>query len=252
VWPSSASALPRLVAGDGSAVGRTLTIQRTHWAGEALPPEQAVTIVGVAADTDTGGLGRRDGGAIYLPFAQHYEPRMVLVARASDPAPVPARLRRVIQQIDPDTAVLQAVTGLELAPHNTAVLTVGAIGSGLLGTLALILAMAGVYGVMADLVARRTREIGIRMALGADRARMLRMVLLDGIRPVVEGLLLGIFLGVVLRMLFRPLFIRVLPAFDPMLLIVVPVAFLACAVLAAYVPARRASRVDPNVALRAL
>jgi predicted permease len=242
----------RLVAGEESAVGRPLTIERRRWVGEQPNPPRTVTVVGVAADTDTGGLGQRSGGAIYLPFAQHYEPGVVIVARAANAVGLPDRLRRVVQQADPDTAVLQALTGAELIASTTTVLRVGSVGSGLLGTLALVLAMAGLYGVMADLVGRRTREIGIRMALGADRRRMLRMVLLDGMRPVVHGLLLGIGFGAVLRMLFRPMFVRILPAFDPWLLVIVPAAFVGCALLAAWLPARRASRVDPNVALRAL
>lgn len=241
------------LGGSEAVLNRSFAIQRQASINQPEPPSVVVTIVGIAEDTDVGVLGRRQGGVLYVPFAQHYEPGMVLVARAaSDPRPLPARLRRILHEVEPDTAVIQAVIGSDLLGHDNNVLTVGAIGSGLLGTLALVLAMAGLYGVMADVVARRTREIGIRIALGADRARVLRMVLLDGIRPVVEGLLLGIGFGALLRMLFQPMFIRVLPAFDPMLLVVVPAAFLACALLAAYLPARRAANVDPNVALRAL
>jgi putative ABC transport system permease protein len=244
--------LAKMVSAEGTAVGRSVTIRRTLWAGEPPSVPRTVTIIGVAADTDTGTVGRRDGGVVYLPFAQHYEGEMVLVARAAaSPAALPGRLRQIFQEVDAETAVLQAETGVALTPSGTDVLRVGAIGSGLLGVLALVLAMAGLYGVMADLVSRRTREIGIRAALGAGRDRILRMVLLDAVRPVVEGLLLGLGLGVVLRMTFRPMFVRALPAFDPLIALVVPAAFLACALIAAYVPARRAARVDPVVALRA-
>jgi ABC-type antimicrobial peptide transport system permease subunit len=121
-----------------------------------------------------------------------------------------------------------------------------------LGGLALILAMGGLYGVLSEAVLRRTRELGIRMALGADAYRLQRMVLVDGIRPVVVGLALGVGCGLILRVAFRPMFIRMLPAFDPILFAVVPAAFIAAALLAAYFPARYASRVDPNVALRHL
>jgi len=242
----------RLVAGASGPIGRAITLERRRWAGEEPREPRTVTIIGVAADTDTGSLGTRTGGAVYVPFTQHYEPGMSLVVRTgSDPAAMPDRLRRIVQGIDPDTAVLEAVTGAQLAAADSGVLKVGALGTGLLGALALLLAMAGLYGVMADLVARRTREMGIRMALGADRARMVRMVLLDGIRPVAEGLALGLAIGVLLRLTFRPLFVNVLPAFDPLILLLVPAAFLACALVAAYVPARRAARVDPAIALRA-
>ena len=90
------------------------------------------------------------------------------------------------------------------------------------------------------------------MALGADTSRLLRMVLLDGTRPVLAGLAIGLGCGVILRLGFRPLFIRMLPAFDPLIIAAVPLAFIAASLVATYVPARRASRVDPNVALRHL
>jgi putative ABC transport system permease protein len=242
----------RLVAGTSDPIGRAITLERRRWAGEEPREPRTVTIVGVAADTDTGSLGSRTGGVVYVPFTQHYEPGMSLVVRTgSDPAGLPDRLRRIVQGIDPDTAVLEAVTGAQLAAADSGVLKVGALGTGLLGGLALLLAMAGLYGVMADLVARRTREMGIRMALGAGRARLVRMVLLDGIRPVAEGLALGLGIGVLLRLTFRPMFVNVLPAFDPFILLLVPAAFLACAFLAAYLPARRAAGVDPAIALRA-
>jgi len=122
----------------------------------------------------------------------------------------------------------------------------------LLGGLALVLAMAGLYGVLSELVLRRTRELGIRMALGADASRLLRTVLLDGTRPVLAGLAIGLTAGAILRLAFRPLFIRMLPAFDPLMIALVPLMFIAAALLAAYFPARRAARVDPNVALRHL
>ena len=82
--------------------------------------------------------------------------------------------------------------------------------------------------------------------------RLTWMVLRDGIRPVVSGLLTAIALGAVARTAFRPLFLRMMPAFDPVILLVVPAAFIVAAVLASYLPARRATRIDPNVALRHL
>ena len=90
------------------------------------------------------------------------------------------------------------------------------------------------------------------MALGADARRLVRMVLIDGATPVMVGLAIGLGCGVILRLGFRPLFIRMLPAFDPLIVLLVPVAFLAASLIAAYVPARRAARVDPNIALRHL
>jgi ABC-type antimicrobial peptide transport system permease subunit len=110
--------------------------------------------------------------------------------------------------------------------------------------------MAGLYGVLSELVLRRTREIGVRLALGANPSHVTRMVLRDGARPVFEGLVLATVLGVIARMAFRPLFIRMLPAFDPLVFLIVPLTFFLAAFVASYLPARRAARVDPNVALR--
>jgi ABC-type antimicrobial peptide transport system permease subunit len=157
-----------------------------------------------------------------------------------------------VHRIDPELPVVDAEAASALGGARTLVLKVAAGAAGLLGWLALVLSMAGLYGVVSELVLRRTRELGIRMALGAEARHVSLMVLLDGTRPVLAGLGIGLVCGIVLRLGFRPLFIRLLPAFDPWIVTLVPVAFIAAALLAAYVPARRASRVDPNVALRHL
>lgn len=239
--------------GETSPIGRTLVFQLRRFVGEEIPPVHTATVVGVAEDTDVGALGRRGGGVLYLPFTQHYSPAMYVLARASsDPAALPGALRRIFNRIDPELAVLEATTGAEIVGAATLVARVGGVTAGLLGSLALLLAMVGLYGVISDLVSRRTREIGVRVALGADPGRLTWMVLRDGIRPVVTGLLVAIALGAVARMALRPLFLRMMPAFDPVILLVVPAAFIVAAVLASYLPARRATRIDPNVALRHL
>jgi ABC-type antimicrobial peptide transport system permease subunit len=157
-----------------------------------------------------------------------------------------------VNRVDPDLAILDGEAASALGGSRSLVLKVGAGASGLLGWLAFVLAMAGLYGVLTELVLRRTRELGIRMALGANARHLLRMVLVDGIRPVLAGLAIGLGCGVILRVAFRPLFIRMLPAFDPVIVALVPLAFIAASLVAAYFPARRAARVDPNVALRHL
>ena len=112
--------------------------------------------------------------------------------------------------------------------------------------------MAGLYGVLTHVVAGRTREIGLRIALGATRSSLMAMVLADGVRPVVEGLVIGLGAGAIARLAMRPVFVRLLPALDWWLLFAVPIPFLIAALIAAGVPARRAAGVDPNVALRHL
>jgi len=179
-------------------------------------------------------------------------PVTVTVKTAGDPATLVDPLKRIVNRLDPQFLVLDVLPASALGGARTLVVRIGAAAGGLLGGLALLLAMAGLYGVLSELVLRRTRELGIRMALGADPRRLLRMVLLDGTRPVLAGLAIGLGCGVILRLGFRPLFTRLLPAFDPLTVALVSLAFIAAALLAAFVPARRASRVDPNVALRHL
>ena len=122
--------------------------------------------------------------------------------------------------------------------------------TGLLGTMAMVLAMAGLYGVLSYVVAQRTHEIGVRVALGASTSQIMRLILMDGVRPVVEGLVVGFVLADLAEMAMRPALAKPLPAIDATLLVLVPLPFLIAALLACYLPSRRAAGVDPNVALR--
>jgi ABC-type antimicrobial peptide transport system permease subunit len=122
--------------------------------------------------------------------------------------------------------------------------------SGLLGVAAMVLAMAGLYGVLSYVVAQRTHEIGVRVALGATTRQIMRLVLVDGVRPVVEGLAVGFVIADLAEMALRPAIQKPLPAIDATLMTLVPLPFLAAALIACYLPSRRAAAVDPNVALR--
>ena len=240
---------------NGSAIGRHIVVRFQPLVGEAAPPIQTHTVIGIVTDTDYGSVGNRGGGSLYLAWNQnaHYVSVITLSVRTTaDPAALVDSLKRLVSRIDPDLLVLDAKAASLLGGQRTLVLKVGAAAAGSLGGLALILAMAGLYGVLSELVLNRTRELGIRMALGADAHLLIRMVLLDGVRPVLAGLAIGLGCGVILRFGFRPLFIRMLPAFDPVIIALVPMAFIGASIIAAYLPARRASRVDPNTALRHL
>jgi predicted permease len=238
------------VFGSTDVVGRQVMTQGRQWAGEAPPPHLLRTVIGVVADVRR--FGRRQSGVLYLPFAQHYEPAVTIVARvAGDPESVVGPLRRLTTQVAPDLPIIEAGTGMALGGGGSLALEVTAGVAGLLGALALVLSMAGLYGVT-HLVLGRTREIGVRMALGAGPERVLRSTLWDGTRPVLEGLLIGFAVSVLARMSLLPMFGRVLPVFNSAVLLALPVPFLLAALLACYVPARRAAGVDPNIALRHL
>lgn len=239
----------RTMFGTTDVVGRRL-LSRTGLAGS----DTAVTtlsIVGVARDTDVTRLFDRRGGVAYLPLAQHYEPLLVVVARAAkDPAPVVATLRRIVSEADPDLALTSAGTGpLMLAGLYTLVRMLATLSASL-AALAMVLSMAGLYGVLTHLIARRTREIGIRMALGADSGRIRRLVIADGMRPVAMGLAFGLLLGVLARLAIRAIYRVPLGPMDALAMTLALVPLIASALVASYLPARRASSVAPNVALR--
>ena len=118
--------------------------------------------------------------------------------------------------------------------------------------LALILAMIGLYGIQIHVVASRIREVGLRLALGASGRQIRLMILREGYRPVIEGVVLGIVFGVIVRLGLRALMRQRIHIFDPLAFALVAIGLLGSAFLACYLPARRASRVDPNVALRHL
>ena len=120
-----------------------------------------------------------------------------------------------------------------------------------MGTLTLVLCLTGLYGVLGHVVRSRTREFGVRLALGANRRSIFTLVLADGLGPVGEGLFLGIVAGTLVRAALRPLFHQHPAGFDVVTFAIVPSMILAAGAIACYVPARRATLVEPNDALRA-
>ena len=245
--------LARQVFGTSDAVGRDIIFQvsdRYHVATRGVAP---ATVIGIASDTDVSHLESRRDGLIYLPLSQHYASSLTLVARArSSPGAAAAALRTSIAKAAPGLAVSQSGSGIAVLAGFYYFGRIVAAGVTALGFLTLILAMVGLYGVLAQGVTSRTREVGLRIALGAERREIARMIIAEGLLPIAQGLFLGLFFGYAGRYLIRATLDSDIPMLDPVVLIVVPIPIVIAGLLASYWPARRASNVDPNVALRAL
>jgi predicted permease len=235
-------------------------LARRTWPGESPlgkritfpgPPEVEATIVGVAGNVKQLTLSHPDEPQLYVAKAQSGEIfHSVAVRTAGDPDAMAEAVREAIWAVDRDQPVwkirsMAALLDRDLAPRRfTARLTAG------FAVLALLLALIGVYGVMSYVVAQRTREIGIRMALGAARGEVVRLVLGRGLRIVAAGTGLGLVAGYAgARVIEGQLF--GVPAADVATFVAVPVVLLVVAAVACWVPARRAARVDPAIALSA-
>ncbi|HVF43829.1 MAG TPA: ABC transporter permease, partial [Pyrinomonadaceae bacterium] len=207
-------------------------------------------VVGVARDGKYRSLGDRPRPYVYTPLFQSYQPRMTLVVRTSgEPTALAGAVRGQLRALDPNLPVAEVRTleeqfDLSLLPARVAAYTLGGFG-----LLALALAAIGVYGVVSYSVAQRTREIGVRVALGARAGDVLRLVLGEGLSVVGLGLLLGLLVSFAAARLFSN-FLYGVGAADPLTFVFVPALLGAIALAAGYLPARRATKVDPMVALR--
>jgi len=212
-----------------------------------------VTVVGVVDDGERDGRGVPQS-VIYLPASQQFDPGLVIIARAADgdAASVVQPLRSAIRTVDSTIATTYVgPAGLLTGGGMVAVrIMVGLAAT--LSAFALFLAMSGLYAVLSYVVAQRSREMGVRIALGADRRRILLMVLRGGLWPVIRGVVLGLGAAALVRKLMQMYFTFELSAIDPMAFALAALPILVAGVAACYLPARRASRVDPNVALRHL
>jgi putative ABC transport system permease protein len=209
-----------------------------------------LTVVGVAGDTVQNGPETRPISIIYYPVRQKVWDALVLMVRTeSDPVAMEAAIGDQIHQIDrtipctePSTVERQL---WELGSQRRFQIELFTLFS----FFAIVLAGVGMYAVMAYAVGQRTREIGIRMALGARRADVLLMILRQGLLPVVLGLVAGLAIAFVLTRTLRGLLYGITPT-DPVTYLSVCALLFGIAAIAAYIPARRATRVDPLVALR--
>jgi putative ABC transport system permease protein len=208
-------------------------------------------VVGVFHDTRGGdGLRGDDAPVIYVPFWQSPWPRASIAVRtAGDPERITSSLAAAIQSVDPDLPLAGVKTMDQLLSESLAFDRFGMVLYGSFAALALLLASIGIYGVMAFAVAQRTHEFGIRMALGAAGGQILGLVLREGVTLALCGLALGLGGAYLVGRAMQSMLYGV-SALDIGAFSAVAVVLLAAALLACYFPARRASRVDPMVALR--
>jgi putative ABC transport system permease protein len=225
--------------------------KRVTFGTPGRPDTQWQTIVGVVADTKRGGFGRPPWAEVYFPMRQAPDPRvLVLLRTGGDPLALAAAAQAAVWSIDRDQAISGIRTVRELLAQQEANRWFTTLLLGLFASVALVLALIGIYGVIAYSTAQRTQEIGIRLALGADRRSVLRLVLAGGLRIALVGLALGLAGALVLTRVLSSLLYGV-GARDPLTFVVVPAVLLLVALAACWVPASRAMRVDPLTALRA-
>jgi putative ABC transport system permease protein len=191
------------------------------------------------------------GPVVYGSVLQHdYVLSPSITVRAgSDPKQMISSVREVLSQIDKNIPMARVMTMDEIMSSSVAQPRLEAILLGFFGSLALLLAGIGIYGVIAYSVSQRTSEIGVRMALGASRLSVLRMVLGQGLRLTALGLGIGLLLALLLTRLMARILFAISPT-DPATFTAIVVLLGTIALLACYLPARRATRVDPMVALR--
>jgi ABC-type antimicrobial peptide transport system permease subunit len=210
------------------------------------------TIVGVAQDSKIYRLTENAAPYFYVPIRQIYRPEMGLKFYVRTSAPVDdavAALRREAQAIDPAVPVFNAVPLEEYIADSLFPQRIAASLLGTLGSVALLLAAIGLYGVMAYSVAQRTNEIGIRVALGAQPLDVLRMVIRESMALALPGLVVGSLLAVALARMVSASLVEVSPG-DPAIYAAAAVFTVLITLCAAAGPARRAAKVDPMVALR--
>jgi putative ABC transport system permease protein len=208
-------------------------------------------VVGIYKDVKFWGLNSPVNPEMLFPEAQYPFPFRVFVIRtdASDPLQLAAAIREQVRLTDPNLPVSNLRTIVNLTAESVASQRSGMLLLTVFGALALILAAAGIYGVMSHMVAVRTSEIGIRMTLGAQPSSVMGLILKEGLGQTAAGLVIGLTSGVLVMRAFRALLYGIQPA-DPLTVTVVAALLLATATLACIMPARRAMRIDPMQALR--
>jgi predicted permease len=207
-------------------------------------------VVGIVETTKIQQLGEDPQSCVYLPFEQNSSDVMTLYLRtAGDPAPLIAAVQREIRAMDPSVPIINPSTVGDVIDQSLFAPKLAASLLGVMGVIALALASVGLYGVLAFRVTQRSQEIGLRMALGAGRAEILRMILMSAMSLVAIGVAIGLAAAFGISRAVTSLLFGI-SATDPATFLGVPLLLSAVAFLASAIPALRASRVDPLVALR--
>jgi hypothetical protein len=232
-----------------NAIGHRITIgTRFGLGGERANG----TVVGIVSDIHDASLGTPPRPTVYFPHSQVPIGDMTVVIRAAEEggwAPLLNRSREVLKQVDPLLPMVGASTMEDVSAASVAQPRFATLLMGVFAALAVLLAVIGVFGVVGYVVGPRTREIGIRMALGASQQRVVSETVLQASAPLVIGLIVGVAGTLAVVRLMTSMLHDVAP-YDPLVLGGVVVGLAAVALAAAYVPARRASTVDPLLALR--
>jgi putative ABC transport system permease protein len=235
----------RKLFGTSEVVGRRVMVS-----GPARPQPESLTIVGVTA-----GAGRQTASGdqlVFVPLQSLAEGGVTILVRSRQPAVAVALLRSLVQRQTEMLAISASDTAAGVLQRRTYVLRKIAQLSMVLGAVALLLATGGLYAMLARSVTLRTREIGIRAAMGANHHRILGLVLREGLSPVLKGLVLGLGIGAISSLAVRAFVVTDISAVDPLLWALIASGMLFVASLACYVPALRAARVEPTIALRHL
>jgi len=229
-----------------------------HYFPNESPLEKRITpddgqhwfkIVGVVGDVKQFGLDQDPVDTVYVPFDVSPQMGTILLKTAGDPLHYAKQLRDAVYSVDPEQPITDVKTLDQLRGDTLAATRLTSLLLAMLAALALVIAATGLSGVTALLVSQRTREIGIRLALGAQRGQVLRMVLTQGMHVIMVGLAVGIGGALLFSRLMQALLFQT-PVTDPATFAGVALVFVVVALIASYIPARRVIRVDPLIALR--
>jgi putative ABC transport system permease protein len=237
------------------------TLAQAYWPGEDPigkrldfegEPDKPIwrEVIGVAGRVKHKGLDAEFKGQIFYSIAQGANTSMHLVARTTtDPLSMISAARSAIRAVDPDQPVYRVMTMEQVLTNSIAQPRLTMLLLGVFAALALVLAVVGIYGVMSYAVAQRTHEIGIRMALGAHAGDVVALVIRHGMKLALAGVAAGLIASFALTRLMARLLFNV-SASDPVTFAVIALLLTAVAMVACYIPARRATKVDPMIALR--